>query len=186
VNVVNFIHKLGTEILDDASQILPLKSGQFKMTEVTPQNVEKPVAAKTTPLGRDKATVPGWTRMRAFGKNKTTPSETEMDSRTDLKSTYTHASGNEVGEVDALHEVRSDDELLEPGQEQDSQDRNREVDGDAPRGGAGDVAPGGVYKVYKRRWFGLIQLVLLNIIGTFEMRCAWKHHSFIADANFNL
>ena len=28
-----------------------------------------------------------------------------------------------------------------------------------------------VYRVYKRRWFGLVQLVLLNIIVSWDVRC---------------
>lgn len=43
-------------------------------------------------------------------------------------------------------------------------------DGDAD-GTAGDVAPGRrvEYKVYKRRWFGLLQLTLLNVIVSWDV-----------------
>lgn len=42
----------------------------------------------------------------------------------------------------------------------------REVGGGEGEGEGGRV----VYKVYKRRWFGLVQLVLLNIIVSWDVR----------------
>lgn len=39
-------------------------------------------------------------------------------------------------------------------------------DEDVGEGNGGDVV---VYKVYKRRWFGLVQLVLLNIIVSWDV-----------------
>jgi hypothetical protein len=33
------------------------------------------------------------------------------------------------------------------------------------------VNGGGEYKVYKRRWFGLVQLVLLNIVVSWDVSC---------------
>lgn len=33
------------------------------------------------------------------------------------------------------------------------------------------VREGRVYKTYKRRWFGLVQLVLLNIVVSWDVRC---------------
>lgn len=38
--------------------------------------------------------------------------------------------------------------------------------------GDGDDGAGVVYKVYKRRWFGLVQLTLLNIIVSWDVSCA--------------
>ena len=37
--------------------------------------------------------------------------------------------------------------------------------------GEGVVGEGRVYKTYKRRWFGLVQLVLLNIVVSWDVRC---------------
>ncbi len=39
----------------------------------------------------------------------------------------------------------------------------------ADGGGDGTVAPPTEYKVYKRRWFGLVQLTLLNIIVSWDV-----------------
>ena len=102
-------------------------------------------------------------------------SERDVDSKAndDLKITQTNGSGDGshgVGTVEALHEVRSDDELL--GEEGVSERQNGTA-GEGVSGGE-DVerTPSGrVYKVYKRRWFGLVQLVLLNIIVSWDVRC---------------
>lgn len=32
------------------------------------------------------------------------------------------------------------------------------------------------YRVYKRRWFGLVQLILLNIIVSWDVRAFQRHH----------
>jgi FLVCR family MFS transporter 7 len=45
-------------------------------------------------------------------------------------------------------------------------------DEDVGEGNGGDVV---VYKVYKRRWFGLVQLVLLNIIVSWDVSSlSWR------------
>lgn len=45
-------------------------------------------------------------------------------------------------------------------------------DGDDGDGGGGGGAGERTYKVYKRRWFGLAQLTLLNIIVSWDVSCA--------------
>ncbi|TVY23333.1 Solute carrier family 49 member A3, partial [Lachnellula hyalina] len=101
----------------------------------------------------------------------------------DFKITETNGSGGAdrdgdgdgeggVGDMDVLGEVRSDDELL--GEEEDEVQRQRVPNSN---GGANTQLDGTVegeeedvveYKVYKRRWFGLVQLVLLNIVVSWD------------------
>jgi hypothetical protein len=90
----------------------------------------------------------------------------------ELKVAQTNDSGDGprgIGEIDALHEVRSDDELL--GDEGGSSaPQHAGTQGDGNNGGENVEGTGGrVYKVYKRRWFGLVQLVLLNIIVSWDV-----------------
>jgi FLVCR family MFS transporter 7 len=95
----------------------------------------------------------------------------------ELKVTQSNGSGDGlqgIGEIEPLHEVRSDDELLgdeergsapqEPRTQEDGNNGTEAVDGTGER----------VYKVYKRRWFGLVQLVLLNIIVSWDVSSPLK------------
>lgn len=66
------------------------------------------------------------------------------------------------GDHTALTEVTSNDGLLSEGEM-----RRSTEDGPTANGGAGHGSP--AYKVYKRRWFGLIQLTLLNIIVSWDV-----------------
>jgi hypothetical protein len=148
---------------------------------------------KTTILGRNtevsEETVPGWTIMRPLkrkGKRgsdggsvaKLVPSANSDGSRVDgkpgndLKVTETNGSADgypSLEEIDSPLDVRSDDELLDPTDgaqssriRRKSPTRNLEGDGD-PAGGSTE------YKVYRRRWFGLVQLVLLNIVVSWDV-----------------
>jgi FLVCR family MFS transporter 7 len=63
------------------------------------------------------------------------------------------------GDIEGLTEIRSDEDLL-PGQSNIMGAGEGEVHGEEP-----DI----IYKVYKRRWFGLVQLVLLNIIVSWDV-----------------
>ncbi|PMD22149.1 MFS general substrate transporter [Hyaloscypha hepaticicola] len=105
-------------------------------------------------------------------------SSTDSKDNNELKVAQTNDSGDgprRIGEVDALHEVRSDDELL--GGEGDSAPHHAGTQGAGNNGADVGDAPGGrVYKVYRRRWFGLVQLVLLNII------VSWDWLSFAANS----
>ena len=90
----------------------------------------------------------------------------------DLKVTQSNGSGDGlrgIGEVEPLHEVRSDDELLGDEERRSTpQDTGAQGDGNNDTEAA-EVAGERVYKVYKRRWFGLVQLVLLNIIVSWDV-----------------
>ena len=135
-------------------------------------------------------TVPGWTIMRPLRKKglKRSPSgimmidtisgnETQRDSTAegDLKimdSTRTDGSGdgyNDAQEVENLHDVRSDDELLED--EHTTRQPDQAIEHTSQNDASGSRPANGEtqYKVYKRRWFGLIQLVLLNIIVSWDV-----------------
>ncbi|RDW94457.1 MFS general substrate transporter-55 [Coleophoma crateriformis] len=97
--------------------------------------------------------LPGWTIMR--------PMKRKLKGKPDRAGSTT-VDGDSYG-GGALEEIRSDDELLDAYE-------NREHTEDTPSSGlesgvAGDAPP---YKVYKRRWFGLVQLVLLNIIVSWD------------------
>ncbi|KAH8599619.1 major facilitator superfamily domain-containing protein [Bisporella sp. PMI_857] len=89
-------------------------------------------------------------------------------SKGDLKAMESNGSGDGpdgIGEVEALQAVRSDEELLD-----DGQPRRYTHTPTASTDGFGTRTWVSVkeYKVYKRRWFGLIQLVLLNIVVSWD------------------
>lgn len=71
---------------------------------------------------------------------------------------------------DALYEVRSEDELL-PTKGEPFESRNGVVQRTRSlnEGGEARDASPMMYKLYKRRWFGLIQLTLLNIIVSWNV-----------------
>ena len=174
-------------VQDDAITEKPLDTQQ----ETTKSNKAAATINEKTPVEREP--VPGFTFLRTMkmrglkkkssGTAASAPSSVstnlgngrDVDSKAngDLKVTQTNGSGDGshgVGTVEALHEVRSDDELL--GEEGVSERQNGTA-GEGVSGGE-DVerTPSGrVYKVYKRRWFGLVQLVLLNIIVSWDVRC---------------
>ncbi|EKD20423.1 uncharacterized protein L3040_004290 [Drepanopeziza brunnea f. sp. 'multigermtubi'] len=84
-----------------------------------------------------------------------------------------------TGDLEASDDIRSDDELL--GSDTDEEDGRRRAsvvresertDGDGEALARGHTE----FKVYKRRWFGLVQLVLLNII------VSWNWLSFAANS----
>jgi MFS family permease len=131
--------------------------------------------------------IPGWTIMRPLkrgekaGGSESESAVVDREGKIDgkhskLKATETNGSGDGydgVGEMDGLTEVRSDDELLGGDEEgryaaarRDGGERGVEGNG----GVQGETVMNGAaeYKVYKRRWFGLTQLVLLNIIVSWD------------------
>jgi FLVCR family MFS transporter 7 len=135
-------------------------------------------------------TVPGWTVMRPLrmrglkgkkGGSASTVSTNGLEvdgvdskDNEELKVTETNNSGNRngIGEVDALHEVRSNDELLGPEDDGTSPRRvtaDRGLEHNSGENLEGTVSGGTEFKTYKRRWFGLIQLVLLNIIVSWDV-----------------
>jgi len=181
------------QISQDANATDPDKQPDVQGTKEN-DKAEAPVNEKAAP---ERESLPGWTRLRTMklrglknrgnGSAASTPSSVStnlgngesVDSKRndELKVMQTNSSGNgphEIGEVEALHEVRSDDELLGD-EEGDSapQRATAGTQGDGNDGGEGveRTASGGEYKVYKRRWFGLVQLVLLNIIVSWDVSC---------------
>jgi hypothetical protein len=148
-------------------------------------------------------TLPGWTIMRplrmrglkgkgsgsssaangAGSANGNNGNSVDPKNISDLKVTETNDSGdgpNGIGEVDALHEVRSDDELLgnneqggairrgTPGQQSNTGNSGNDVE---------RTLSGREFKVYKRRWFGLAQLVLLNIVVSWDVSTSFHSAS---------
>jgi hypothetical protein len=85
-----------------------------------------------------------------------------------LRNTESNASADPL----ALCEVTSNDRLLS--EEDGAGEGARNAEGGANANGApGHGAT--TYKVYKRRWFGLFQLALLNIIVSWDVsHCFWS------------
>lgn len=150
---------------------------------------EKTAAQHITPTVSHGETLPGWTIMRPLKmRTRTRHSAGSQDGipngqkkgGDDLKITETNdTSGSRaIGEVESAGDLRSDDELLDEDEHGDSS-RRRQLQNhfrggrrDAQRGsesGLDGTANVGEFKVYKRRWFGLIQLVLLNIIVSWDV-----------------
>lgn len=144
-------------------------------------------------------TLPGWTIMRPLrmrglkGKGSGSAAFKEIaesnvstngrgingngsKSNSDLKVTETNGTNGSgdgrggIGEVEALHEIRSDDELLGSDDEGGGPRRVAPDRGEDNTGDDGTINSGEMeFKVYKRRWFGLVQLVLLNIIVSWDV-----------------
>lgn len=126
-------------------------------------------------------TVPGWTIMRPLkmgrlkGKNAPVASAREVgsagsDSR-DLKASTTNDTGatlSGAGEIEVLSDVRSLDGLL--GNESPSDATNTHHNHNSIEE-VERTNEGQKYRAYKRRWFGLIQLVLLNIVVSWDVSC---------------
>lgn len=152
-----------------------------------------------TPLGypvrqkavTKRATVSGWTVMRPLrNRNNANQAVAAPDAKrgangnsvrstTDLTIIETSATGDSskrAGEVENLHDLRSDDGLLEDDEEHSHATQNDNWNGgvhtlQTTNDSAEEPAMNGdgEYKVYKRRWFGLVQLVLLNIIVSWDV-----------------
>jgi hypothetical protein len=155
------------------------------------ETVELPALADKDGEISKEESLPGWTIMRPLKRkgNKSSaaatkadvsvngngPKDTESKASGDLKATESNGSGDTIGEVEVLQDLRSDDELL--GDEGEGQGRATRESGNQgnhtlnQNDGAAEETTSAVveYKVYKRRWFGLIQLVLLNIIVSWDV-----------------
>jgi FLVCR family MFS transporter 7 len=104
----------------------------------------------------------------------------------ELKVMQSNSSGDgpdRIGEVEALHEVRSDDELLGDDERGPTMQPGGAQEGGNNSTGAADAMGGRVYKVYKRRWFGLVQLALLNIIVSWDVSSLLKSSQPQNDTN---
>jgi len=156
-----------------------------KAQETVPQLDNKDISTKKgAPVVQEKEaepqseTLPGWTIMRPLrmgrlkGKGAPVAKEREIGSASngrDLKPTETNGTGestNIVGEVEVLSDVRSLDGLL--GDDSPSRAGNPNHNRDS-REDAEVTFEGREYRVYKRRWFGLVQLVLLNIVVSWDV-----------------
>ena len=165
--------------------------------------VKKPIFTENQKEITSGEPLPGWTIMRPLRKrgNKSSGATTKADTSangtkgvdskadSDLKITETNASSNGVGEAEALHDLRSDDELLGDEEEQGRATRENGNPGnhtlqnnDGPIE-EGTVNGGGEYKVYKRRWFGLFQLVLLNIIVSWDVSLSLVYANYLMPEN---
>jgi hypothetical protein len=166
---------------DEKDKSLTIEPAQ---THNPPLNEKEPYTATETPtppknetskasVSHGESILPGWTRMRplrmkAMGRGKKSGEGTngiviersgsEERENKDLKGVTTNnTTASSAGDMEGLTQMTSDDGLLDG-----SEDGNR----------AGDVTTATntvVYKVYKRRWFGLVQLVLLNIIVSWDV-----------------
>lgn len=159
---------------------------------------QEPVAPKADHTGvavHQKETLgeilPGWTitrptrtrGLKAKGKGKGKGSFTKPDLGMD-ESTVDRSHDKNIGGfkesteitgrgdgLDGLHDIRSDDELLGSDDEGDAARRApAHLGSEGTAGDEGTIAGGDTtFKVYKRRWFGLVQLVLLNIIVSWNV-----------------
>lgn len=101
----------------------------------------------------------GWMDLKNIGSRIRVRGQKDKN---ELRTTESGASADPL----ALSEVTSNDGLLS--EEDGAAEAARGVDG-VPNAN-GDAAYGATtYKVYKRRWFGLFQLALLNIIVSWDV-----------------
>jgi hypothetical protein len=101
----------------------------------------------------------GWMDLKNMGSRIRIRGQKDKN---ELRNTESSASAD----PSALSEVRSNDRLLS--EEDGAAEAARGIDG-VPNAN-GDAARGATtYKVYKRRWFGLFQLALLNIIVSWDV-----------------
>lgn len=147
----------------------------------------------------------GWTAMKDLrGKQKQKPKHkdggrangTHMHTQTDMRKLQEDDDEGRVEEAEVedvddldLAELNSGDDLL-PDEEEAGTRRGgtaaHGTDGAADQRLRGESlerrttgSNGGTFKVYKRRWFGLVQLVLLNIIVSWDVSIARKFHLFL-------
>ncbi|RFU27715.1 hypothetical protein B7463_g8614, partial [Scytalidium lignicola] len=158
-----------------------------KVTEATKDTTSRTNASQGAGGVKPKRTassevLPGWTRITSTFRRKMVrlnsigsigSSSDDIESvRNPLENVETHETIH--GEIEMLAEVTSDDKLLGTQQDQGvgSEDmKNSKTRVASGEGGMGvDTSVGEMieYKVYKRRWFGLFQLVLLNIIVSWD------------------
>lgn len=138
-----------------------------------------PATANARQVSRAMNALPGSMTMGPMGKDTNTNGgsssnhidnnlDTEDTNRLDTTSTKDDSTFGDIRELETIAQIRSDDELL--GEEELS--HSIEASGDAINDGndrASTVAPVIEYKVYRRRYFGLFQLVLLNIIVSWDV-----------------
>ena len=169
---------------DDPNISSSQKRNEIKAQENAPQRREGTIHMKGVSVVQKKEaraqseTLPGWTIMRpvkmgrfngksaALVKARNTSGSSDSG---DLKATDSNDTGGTstgTGHVEVLSDVRSLDGLLEDDSPADVLDTNyhRDSEADAETGFDGQE-----YRVYKRRWFGLVQLILLNIVVSWDV-----------------
>lgn len=99
----------------------------------------------------------GWTHLSTISNSRNMDRLNNDIVKKDGGATSARGVNSEDG--GPIEEVRSDDELLGPYSQQREFVDGRDAEGD------GRV----VYKVYKRRFFGLFQLALLNVIVSWDV-----------------
>lgn len=132
----------------------------------TTVNDDKAVNTTSTTLDEE-APPAGWMRLKNMGRNKKGGVRRLKDDAKHLSEVVTSSSAHGSGDYSAFQENGARDGLLytdNPNEERGPE--QLEPNTSIPTGAQGD---GVVYKVYKRRWFGLIQLVLLNIIVSWDV-----------------
>ena len=111
-------------------------------------------------LKGDNDTPPGWVSMKGIGSKMR---HRDAKDKSAVLSLETVGSGSSAD--NGLREVGSADGLLD---EEDGRHLGNHTDA-GPSTGVGNMPANTVYKVYKRRWFGLLQLALLNIIVSWDV-----------------
>ena len=103
---------------------------------------------------------PGWISMKGFANKMRGRDRKDQSAVLTMENVESNVSAD-----NALREVGSADGLLDG--EYEGQLGNHAQAG--PGASRGDAQTAMVYKVYKRRWFGLLQLALLNIIVSWDV-----------------
>jgi hypothetical protein len=148
----------------------------------TADRTRTPVNEKATSGSNSKEeTLPGWTimrplRMRRIGKDTAAGSKTRTTANV-ASANGSVDGGEELGEIEALRDINSNEDLLDsegmPRATMSTTNTRLTSDGNNSDDSSSRNEE---YKTYKRRWFGLIQLVLLNII------VSWDWLSFSANS----
>lgn len=189
-----------TEDVEKDGTLVSEKKEEEKSIEIERKNrsIEKDIESGT-PHHHDMPK--GWTAMKDLrGKQKHKLGEgangnTHMDTtNAEVSKSQTNGSGEgrameeDIEDLDDLdlRELNSGDDLL-PDEEQGGVRSHNGTGTDGAAGigmGRGSTerngiaaSNGGKFKVYKRRWFGLVQLVLLNIIVSWDVSMTRKFHS---------
>jgi MFS transporter, FLVCR family, MFS-domain-containing protein 7 len=103
---------------------------------------------------------PGWVSMKGLGSKMRNRDAKDKSAVLSLETVGSNASAD-----NGLREIGSADGLLD-GEDGRHSGNHTEVGAGT---GVGNGQANTVYKVYKRRWFGLLQLALLNIIVSWDV-----------------
>jgi hypothetical protein len=136
-------------------------------------------AAITTEHTLDEDSPPaGWMRLNPMGRGK--KNRASKKGPTDgkhLSEVTTESSYAGSGDYSAFRETGHHDGLLASGSGPNDVSGIEADETGAPASGNGT---GVVYKQYKRRWFGLVQIVLLNIIVSWDVSALFVNFPIIS------